>query len=329
MAIHRNKIGKMNTDTLNKFSEEVELGLNSFPQTLPSKYFYDEKGDELFVKIMNLPEYYLTRAEYEIFSTQVGKLVEKLGLSKNETYEIIELGAGDGTKTIELLSFLNSQEYSYDYYPIDISKNALDLLENNFLKRLPGTSINKKVGDYFEILEDLKFSNRPKVLLFLGSNLGNMDDVTASSFMENITKGLNKGDKVLLGLDLIKDKSIVIPAYSDNQGVTKDFNLNLLSRINNELGGDFIIENFDHVAEYEFCEGIAKSFLVSKIDQEVCISEIDKVFKFKKGQKINTEISRKYDSHILQSILGFSGLVISGKLTDKNNFFCDFILTYE
>lgn len=314
---------------LKQFADDVDHGLRQTPKTLPTKYFYDEKGDALFVEIMGLPEYYLTRAEMEIFSEQSAELIKTLQLNKSEYFELIELGAGDGSKTQHLLKALSEggdQGYQYDFIPIDISKNALDLLEQTLSKELPQVSCKPRHGDYFEILESFRDSHHPKVILFLGSNIGNMDDKTASNFIYKLGESLTTGDKLLIGADLIKSAEIIKPAYDDKQGVTAKFNLNLLHRINRELDANFNLTGFEHLCEYTEEEGIAKSYLVSLYDQEVSIEENGKVYRFAKAERIHTEISRKYNDEIIKSILGTTDFKIVGKISDSQNYFSDYIL---
>ncbi|MFT6747736.1 MAG: L-histidine N-alpha-methyltransferase [Glaciecola sp.] len=314
---------------IEQFIKEVDAGLSSVPASLPSKYFYDQVGDDLFVKIMNMPEYYLTRAEHEIFKEQITSMVHDLEIEKGKYFELIELGAGDGTKTKELLKYLNENDYLFHYSPIDISENALDGLEQILQKELPQVKVKKKQGDYFEVLDDLSKSDHPKIILFLGSNIGNMSDEEASRFFKELAKSVNPKDKVLLGVDLIKDESIVLPAYNDKQGITRAFNLNLLERINRELGGEFSMANFRHVAEYTKEEGIAKSFLESTVDQEVRIKKLGKSYRFKKGEKIKTEISRKYNHEVLSGLVKGTKFKIKKELTDRQGLFADYILSYE
>ena len=309
-----------------QFSRDVDQGLRSSPKTLPSKYFYDRRGDELFVQIMKMPEYYVTRAEYEIFKEQNHRIINALDLNPNNYFELIELGPGDGTKTKELLKTLIKGKFDFDYIPIDISKNALNQLEQSLQVELPEVSVQTKHGDYFTMLESLKDSNHPKVLLFLGSNIGNMTDVEASGFIYKLGANLKFGDKLLLGVDLIKSEMIVGPAYNDVSGITKMFNLNLLHRINNELEGDFILENFNHKPEYSVEDGIARSFIESTKDQTVNINGNVNPYFFKKGELIQTEISRKYNDEIIRTIIKDTDFKISGKLTDSKNYFSDYIL---
>jgi len=311
---------------LAQFKKDVEQGLSAFPKTLPSKYFYDKKGDALFVQIMDLPEYYLTRAEFEIFREQSEELIQALEITPNQHFELIELGPGDGTKTKELLKVLDQGDYQFDYLPIDISQNALDQLEQNLSEELPGVPVRKKQGDYFTMLASLRESHHPKVLFFLGSNIGNMTDVQAAEFIYKLGSNLLPGDKLFLGVDLIKSANIILPAYDDPAGLTRAFNLNLLSRINSELGGNFDINRFSHQPEYTVDNGVAISYLVSKAEQTVTLNGSSQIFKFSQGEKILTEISRKYDDEIINKIIRNTDFQITHKLTDRKGYFADYIL---
>ena len=311
---------------ITQFKKDVDKGLSDFPKTLPSKYFYDKNGDELFVQIMNLPEYYLTRAEHEIFKEQKYEILQKLELDPNQHFELIELGAGDGTKTKELLEVLDNDGYKFDYIPIDISKNALDQFENELNIEFPNLSVKKKQGDYFDVLTSLYETHYPKVVFFLGSNIGNMSDDLASKFIYKLGESLRPNDKLFLGVDLIKPASIVLPAYSDSRGITKAFNINLLSRINNELDGNFNTNSFLHEAKYSEDDGIAKSYLVSVKKQTVSLNASGKKYHFEHGEKILMEISRKYNDKILSQILKDTDFVITDKFTDSKGYFADYIL---
>lgn len=312
---------------IEQFKIDVEAGLEKKPKEISSKYFYDKIGDALFVKIMQMPEYYLTRAEHEIFREKTQSIIDGLKLEKEIYFELIELGAGDGTKTKELLRKLQKENFDFDYLPVDISQNALDQLENSLAKEIPELKVKKQQGDYFEVLASLKNSSHPKVILFLGSNIGNLSDDLATKFIYQLGANLNKNDKLFLGVDLIKSVEVVLPAYNDAQGITRDFNLNLLSRMNRELEADFDLENFNHVPEYTEEEGIAKSFIESASDQHVTINKIGKTFHFKKGERIHTEISRKYNDEIIRKIIFNTDFKVTEKLMDSKEYFADYILT--
>lgn len=312
---------------IDTFKKEVENGLDANPKTLPSKYFYDKKGDALFVKIMNSPEYYLTRSEFDIFKNKTEELIQSFKIKKENYFELIELGAGDGTKTKELLKELVSKSFKFDYFPIDISSNALNLLEQDLNTEIPNLNVKTQQGDYFKVLDSLKGSNKPKVILFLGSNIGNMTDDLASEFIYKLGTNLNVNDKLLLGVDLIKSKEIVGPAYNDSKGITADFNINLLDRINKELEGDFKLNQFKHHPEYDEKEGIAKSFIKSVVKQTVEIKAIGKTFNFTEGEKIHTEISRKYNDKLIEKIISYTDFSLTTKIMDSKEYFADYILT--
>ena len=311
----------------NTFLKDVNDGLSQNPKYLSSHYFYDKNGDELFRQIMEMPEYYLTNSELEIFQEQSDSIIESFGLDKSQEFELIELGAGDGEKTQHLLRRLIDEDFKFKFIPVDISKNSLAQITERMTDLFPTLEIEGKQGDYFHVLDELFISDKPKVILFIGSNLGNMADEIATNFLNKIAINMKPGEKLLLGLDLIKSQDIVLPAYSDAAGITRDFNLNLLKRINNELGADFDISSFEHQPEYTEEEGIAKSFLKSKKRQTVYIKDLEKSFEFAENESIHTEISRKYNDGILQMLIKNSGLEISTKLLDRKNYFADYILT--
>lgn len=315
------------TEGIETFKNDVEHGLNQTPKTLPSKYFYNKKGDALFVEIMNLPEYYLTRSELDIFKNKTNELIDAIEVQPDSYFELIELGAGDGLKTKELLKELQTKNYSFDYFPIDISSNALTQLEKVLNTEIPNLSVKTQQGDYFEILDVLKESHQPMVILFLGSNIGNMTDEQAAQFIYQLGNNLQKGDQLILGVDLIKSVDIVLPAYNDSQGVTAKFNLNLLDRINEELDADFDTNNFKHQPEYTEEEGIAKSYIVSTANQTVTIKSLNATFQFSKGEKIHTEISRKYNDQLVQKIIKDTDFSLKTKIMDPNEYFADYILT--
>ena len=198
-------------------------------------------------------------------------------------------------------------------------------MENLF----PDLEIDPQQGDYFQVLDALFLSSKPKVILFIGSNLGNMQDEVATGFLNKISTHLKRNEKLLLGVDLIKSKAIVLPAYNDAAGITRDFNLNLLKRINRELDADFDLENFEHSPEYTEEEGIAKSFLKSKKKQTVHIKELNKSFHFEENELIHTEISRKYNDQILENLLEDTSLKITDKFLDSRKYFADYILTKQ
>jgi len=311
---------------MSEFSRDVAEGLSATPKRLSSKYFYDEIGDKIFQQIMEMPEYYLTDAEAEIFELHATDIVESWEMSQDESFDIVELGAGDGSKTKVLLNKLLDLSYEFRYLPIDISQNALDGLAQSLSRELPALKVKTLQGEYFSVLSDLAANDRPKVVLFLGSNLGNMPDELASSFLSELSNCLRVNDKVLLGLDQIKSDDIVLKAYDDPAGITASFNLNLLNRINRELGANFKIDAFRHLAKYDESEGIARSYLESLESQSVTIESLQKTYHFERGERIDVEISRKYTDEILTSVISSSDLELIHKFLDSRAYFADYLL---
>ena len=226
------------TPELTQFAEDVLHGLSSTPKQLSSKYFYDDEGSRLFREIMQLPEYYPTRAEYKIFTEQTDAIYEAF-VNNADAIDLIELGAGDGTKTAVLVEHFLKRGVDFTYSPIDIAQEAIDVLTNKFTKQFPDLRINAHRGDYFEVLGSLRNgSSRRKVLMFLGSNIGNFQRDQAVDFFHQLRGVMNDNDRLFIGFDMQKDPRVIVSAYDDPQGVTAAFNLNLLRRINRELGAD-------------------------------------------------------------------------------------------
>jgi len=246
---------------MDQFEYDVIKGLTSKPKYLQSKYFYDAEGDRIFQKIMHAPEYYLTDCELEIFKTRCKEIVNIFERFK-DGFDIIELGAGDAYKSTELLRCLLEEKMEFTYFPTDISENVVKLVEKELPQKLPDLTIKGLVGEYFDSLrESTRISNKPKVVLFLGSNIGNMPPSEAITFCENIRKHLSPGDLTLIGFDLKKNPWVIFNAYNDKAGITKEFNLNLLKRINKELDANFDREQFEHFESYDPETGACKSFL--------------------------------------------------------------------
>src|SRR5829696_2280984 len=287
---------------LNQFAQDVLTGLSSEPKSLSSKYFYDDEGSRLFQQIMHLPEYYLTRSEFEIFENQADEIFKSFANGSN-AFDLIELGAGDGTKTAVLVSHFLDRNADISYLPIDISQEALDALSAKFTKEFPALKTETLRGDYFKILESLKGKGeRRKVLLFLGSNIGNFSREQSVDFFRQLRAVMNDNDLLFVGFDLQKDPHVIVRAYDDSQGVTAEFNLNLLRRINRELGGNFDLEKFSHYALYRPNECAARSFLISRDEQSVYIERLNKTFHFEAWEPIFMEISQKYNLEMIEDL---------------------------
>ena len=298
-----------------EFALEVQEGLTAFPKYLSSKYIYDKKGDKLFQDIMNLPEYYLTNCEFDILEKHKAALSDYFKAEKG--FDLIELGAGDGKKTKILLKYLTENNIDFKYLPIDISQNILDSLEASLTEEIPEVQVETLQGTYFNVLEDLaKYNTRKKVMMVLGSNIGNLPHDKAIDFLMNIQKAMNPGDMLFMGFDQKKNPQTILDAYNDPTGVTEAFNKNLLERINNELDANFKVENFKHWETYDPETGTAKSFLVSLEEQKVNINALKLELNFKQWETIHTEISQKYDDDVVEWLANQAGL----KMTE---FFCD------
>ncbi len=244
------------------FFKDVTEGLSARPKFLPSKYFYDQAGDALFQEIMRSPEYYPSDCEMEIFTEQCGALARAI-ICGGDDFDLIELGAGDASKTSFLLKCLISQGITFTYKPIDISGNMVHYLNSTLPVTIPGIQMEGLNGDYLDMLKKAACgSSKRKVLFFLGSSIGNMNIGGATEFCRAIRTTLSFGDMLLIGADLRKNPHTILAAYNDQEGITKSFNLNLLNRINRELGADFDIRNFDHFPTYDPLSGACRSFLV-------------------------------------------------------------------
>lgn len=312
-----------NTLVLSAFAEDVRAGLLQFPKTLPSKYFYDEQGDKLFQTIMGLGEYYLTRCEFEIFSEQKEAILKSF-LGNDTTFRLVELGAGDGTKTKVLMSHFLKSGADFTYNPIDISQNVLDQLETDLTQSLPNLQVEPVQGDYFDALGELNRNHSAKeVVLFLGSNIGNFSNESGTAFLTKLGENLSKGDLLLIGFDLMKNPQTILNAYNDKLGVTREFNLNLLTRMNKELGADFDIEKFKHFPTYNPINGETRSHLISTADQEVYIEALDTTFRFDAWEAIHTEVSQKYSPKMIQQFADKAGFRIVQNFTDECHYYVD------
>jgi len=305
------------TEIVTAFEEDVISGLKQSQKTLSSKYFYDEIGDELFQRIMNLDEYYLTRKELEIFNEHKQSILE--AIYDGEPIRIIELGAGDGLKTKILLKHFVEQGVDFTYSPVDISDNVLDILEQNMLDEIPDLHFEPFHGDYFDALGEVASRPEKDVVFFLGSNIGNFEGQTAIPFLTKLESYLKKNDELFIGVDLKKDPQHILNAYNDKEGITRAFNMNLLSRINKELDGTFEISNFQHYPYYNPQTGECRSYIISKIDQDVFVSG-EKIH-FRAWEAIFMEVSKKYDDFMLQELATKSGFFRKDKFFDSQQWF--------
>ncbi|HKK38267.1 MAG TPA: L-histidine N(alpha)-methyltransferase, partial [Cryomorphaceae bacterium] len=242
----------------------------------------------------------------------------------SKPFDLVEFGAGDGTKTRVLLKRLLENGADFRYVPIDISGDVLENLKDNLAEELPQLEVRTENADYFAALDQLRVeSDRPKLVLFIGSSIGNFRQEVIHRFMTELFKKLNSGDQVLLGYDLMKNPHTILRAYNDPSNITKAFNLNILRRINNELRADFNIEAFEHYPYYDPETGLAKSYLVSLKQQTVKIDDLGQTFKFESGEVIHTEVSRKFKVEHIESYFEKAGFQVVEHFYDCKHYFVD------
>ena len=303
------------------FALDVLLGLSHVPKSLPSKYFYDEEGSKLFQRITELPEYYLTQCEFEIFQSnkqEIGKLIG------GNQFNLVELGAGDGRKTRILLEHFLKAGLDFRYVPIDICEAAVQGLIGGLDQYSPQLHIEGLVADYCDGLKWLHNMNEHRnVVLFLGSSIGNFTHSEARVFLCSLWSALEDGDYLLIGFDLRKDIQLLERAYNDSQDVTAQFNLNLLQRINRELGGSFKVDQFQYHSTYNALSGAIESYLVSRQKQVVHIETLSQSFFFEAWEPVHTEYSHKYLESDIASLAEETGFTIVTHLIDSKKYFVD------
>lgn len=296
-------------------------GLSQSPKLLPSWLFYDAQGDRIFQSIMQLAEYYPTRCEYEIL--ELNKKAMSDYFAADTPFQLVELGAGDGTKTEILLRELTAGGVNFTYVPVDISANVLHVLARRLEQSLPGLSIIPVNERNERVMTHLPEKPQRKVFLFMGANIGNYKPDEAVVFGKKVAAGMNADDLFMVGFDLKKHPDIIRAAYDDQQGVTRAFNLNLLTRFNRELGADFNLAQFDHAPVYDPQSGAAESYLVSRVAQDVTIAAINRTFHFEAWETIHTEVSMKYDEAMIDHFAALAGLEIVDRFYDRQQYFCD------
>jgi L-histidine Nalpha-methyltransferase len=306
-------------------AKAVENGLSQKHKSLPSWLLYDETGDVIFQRIMTLPEYYPTRCELEILQNHKADLAYYFSNSIVD-FKLIELGPGDGSKTEILIDHFIQSAIHFQYFPVDISQNILDRLTERLSSRYPGLKIKPVNLNYSEALPFISGDER-KVILFMGANIGNLNNDEALDFLETKAEQMRQHDLILIGFDLKKDARIIEKAYDDGAGVTRQFNLNLLSRLNKGLGANFDLTQFEHYPYYDPETGAAKSYLMSLRSQSVYIEALSKAYFFQQWETINTEISQKYDLLMIDKLISSAGLDITDIFFDSQHYFCNVLAT--
>jgi len=296
------------------FLEETIAGLSQSHRTLPCKFFYDEHGAQLFQKICELPEYYITQTELTILRLHGAEIASMLG----SKIELIGLGTGAGTKTRILLEELHEPAV---YVPIDISKEQLQKSTVRFRQTFPRLEILPVCADYLERFE-LPLPRRPSsrsVVYFPGSTIGNFEPAAAVEFLRRLIDLSGDGGGLLIGVDLQKDRHVIEAAYNDSAGVTAEFNLNLLARANRELGADFDLLGWRHRAIYNSSAGRVEMYLISQTDQSVHIE--DRQFHFQTGERILTEYSYKHTPEGFAALARQAGFEFENMWADEARLF--------
>jgi dimethylhistidine N-methyltransferase len=306
-----------------QFGKEVREGLEAPKKYLSSKWFYNQEGDALYNKITTLHEYYLTRCEREILQTYSSQIAQEI-LSNNKPIEIIELGGGDGSKAIQLLQSFKGEIDKVIYKPVDISGSALRHLSKKVSEVFPQLKIVPLEADFFaQNWIEANSNDTTRLFLFLGSTIGNFNEGVWQDLLANITAQMQPSDYLLIGFDLVKDPMVIEAAYADSQGVTKAFNLNLLKRINQELGGDFDLEDFEHHSFYNPQLQRAESYLLSNQEQVVEIKQLDLKVPFYAWEAIHTEISRKFTPFEVKQSAVLNNCSVIKSFSDSQGWFMD------
>ena len=300
------------------FGEAVLEGLGTRPKTLPSQFFYDETGSQLFEEICELPEYYLTRAEAEILETAAPRLAQEMP----EIRALVELGSGSAVKTEYLLQAFQQDGRELCYVPIDVSRSALEGSVERLEQTHPQLEIRPAVAEYEPGLAEVQaLGLEPKLTVWLGSSIGNLEKGEAIAFLGRVRETMGKADRLLVGIDLRKQPETLERAYDDTRGVTARFNLNLLARINRELGADLALEHFRHRVEYDEATGSVRSFLESQRAQRARIEALDLEIAFEAGERIHTEDSHKYSPSEIDTAAEAAGLALDRRLLDSQRRF--------
>jgi len=311
-----NLMGKVKEGDID--GQDVIEGLSTSPQkSLPPKYFYDERGSQLFEQICELPEYYPTRTETEILKGCSNAIAQTTG-----PCEIIELGSGSSTKTRILLNAYQSANYPLRYLPVDVSDTMLSETAHSLLQEYPTLSIHAIASTYEPALRSLPPRQLPtKLIAFIGSTIGNLQPKECNQFLALIKNSLAPDDYFLLGLDWQKDTTILEAAYNDAQHVTAAFNLNMLQHLNEKFQGDFDLNNFEHIAHYNTQANQIEMYLESLVEQTVRLKKLNLTVEFKRGEQILSEVSRKFNLEEMTRTLSAHQLDVIKPFIDQNRWF--------
>lgn len=302
---------------LPQYAEEVAEGLLSQPKTLPCKLFYDAAGSALFEEITDLPEYYLTRTELSILKTRADEMARAIGPGVT----VVELGAGTAAKTCTLLEAMARRQMRVSYVPVDISPVALREARERVQSQLGSVTVRPVVADFSSGFSFLSTIPGRKLVLYLGSSIGNFDPDAAMAMLGQIRAELRADDALLLGTDLVKAESILVPAYHDAQGITSRFNKNILCRLDRECGGNFDLDSFRHVAIWNSKQSRMEIYLESLRSQAVMLRSLNLRIQMAKGERIHTENSYKYTMSMVRGMLEPAGFALERTWFDEQKWF--------
>ncbi|HYJ22873.1 MAG TPA: L-histidine N(alpha)-methyltransferase, partial [Solirubrobacterales bacterium] len=302
----------LDADAAATMARDVRAGLCAYPKELAPKYFYDERGSQLFEQITELPEYYPTRAEREILAARSAEILTAAGRPGT----LVELGSGSAAKTRHLLSAMRDAGSLDTYVPVDISEEITHQTASCLVDEYPGLAVRGLVCDFEQDLERIPAADGRRLIAFLGGTIGNLYPRPRQAFLERIAALLGPGDQLLLGTDLVKGADRLEAAYDDAAGITAEFNKNVLEVLNRELGADFDLDAFEHVARYDAEAERMDIRLRSLADQEVAIAGLDLEIAFAAGEEMRTEISTKFTRERLESVYAGAGLQMCGWFTD-------------
>jgi L-histidine Nalpha-methyltransferase len=304
------------TRSIPNMLDDVRESLLNPPRSLSPKYFYDERGSELFDQICSTPEYYPTRTENTLLSKYAVDII-----NKTKPEQILELGSGYSVKTRRLFDACQDISHNCTYAPFDVCEEALIESAQKLSKEYQWLNLKPLLGDYNGGLGNLPITNGPYLYVFLGSTIGNFEHHEARDFIEELYKVMREGDHLLLGVDRVKESDVLHAAYNDAQGITAEFNLNVLQVLNKELNANFNVDEFTHSATFNIDKERIEMRLISKTDQEVQLNELDESISFEQGEQILTEISQKYTYSGIEEMLTTANFSITDHYEDEDAYF--------
>ncbi len=297
-------------------AEDVRAGLLSAPRSLPAKYFYDERGSRLFEQICATPEYYPTRTEEKLLSHYSEEIINQV-----KPEEIMELGSGNAQKTRRLFDACENTDHTCSYAPLDVCEPVLENISKQLQSDYHWLEVMPLLGDYHAGLENLPKSHGTRLYVFLGGTIGNFSPAEAQDFIQEIKASMQPGDYLLLGADRVKDNHILDAAYNDEQGITAEFNLNVLHVLNRELKANFNPEHFEHQAGFNAEHNRVEMYLLCTQDHSVQLQGLNEEITFHQGDSILTEVSHKFTSDGLEELVEESGLNICKHYEPDNKYF--------